>query len=553
LKTKTNEIRKTYCGTPEYLAPEMLQRKGHDTSVDIWSVGILMFELLCGSSPFAAQNQEELFSNIRKHKIAWTNDFPPLAKTLISKILRPSPKDRLSLNEILAHTWFEQNPPNYKPLDMQSKDPKIILESHLLSVKPESVQEELNKIVEKINNLRMTRTTVAPVVTDSSPSTVNTQSKQGLLESNKNNFKLQEAQTKTSPLVDQQLASLLKENQDLKKRLELLQGEIAKSEQARLKDQVSIKQLELEKAELKNEIDRYILLNKDRINTLAELEEKTNKLIEYEFKVKLLESTNENHKENLNFNQKKFDEMKEVIVKLEEKNNNFKHKFLELSSSKEEVINEYQKKLELLQNKLLVGTSDSPSSDNYANVLEILNENITEFKKLFTTKINNLLVLLTDVKEELSTAEKSLKSNFDQKQYEVNDLMLKLTKRLEEEVGRFNNIEFIIQNNADTKKNQKEVWLSDQVHELQPYKSKFLNLEIKLKKSENEILLYKSKCDTLDDLYQESKKILESKNEEIKKKIMQIDGLESKLSDIKEFVYKECSTKLDEFHSMFKN
>ena len=88
------DVRKTFCGTPEYIAPEMLLKKGHDTRVDIWSIGVLMFELLAGYSPFVAKNNQDLYQNIRRLKIQWPKDMPPLAKNLIGKILKLNPLDR---------------------------------------------------------------------------------------------------------------------------------------------------------------------------------------------------------------------------------------------------------------------------------------------------------------------------------------------------------------------------------------------------------------------------------------------------------------------------
>lgn len=104
-----SEVRSTYCGTPVYLAPEMIKEIGHDATLDIWCIGILMFELLTGNVPFRGKDFQSLNENILNLKIQWPKDINIDAKNLISKILRPDPKDRLSLVNMLKHQFFTKH------------------------------------------------------------------------------------------------------------------------------------------------------------------------------------------------------------------------------------------------------------------------------------------------------------------------------------------------------------------------------------------------------------------------------------------------------------
>ena len=113
---KEGEKRKTYCGTDEYLAPEVIRGEPYDEKIDIWAIGILIYECFSssGKTPFnkldflqrTEDNKEYIIKNDKDLKIVYDKDFDPLAKNLIEKILKINPEDRLSIDDILNHILF---------------------------------------------------------------------------------------------------------------------------------------------------------------------------------------------------------------------------------------------------------------------------------------------------------------------------------------------------------------------------------------------------------------------------------------------------------------
>ena len=98
---------KVYCGTPEYVSPEMVKKYPYNEKVDIWGIGVLIFELLFGYPPFSSNFNEDRYNNIKEGKINWPQEIIDKdAKDLIGKILKINPNERLSLEEIEKHPWL---------------------------------------------------------------------------------------------------------------------------------------------------------------------------------------------------------------------------------------------------------------------------------------------------------------------------------------------------------------------------------------------------------------------------------------------------------------
>ena len=104
--------RQTVCGSPLYLPPEMVSHIGHDETVDIWCIGVLLFELITGKPPFAGNNIETVKYNISKLNICWPASMDPDARDLCARILKLNGKDRLPIEQILDHNFFKKYCPN---------------------------------------------------------------------------------------------------------------------------------------------------------------------------------------------------------------------------------------------------------------------------------------------------------------------------------------------------------------------------------------------------------------------------------------------------------
>ncbi|KAL1335333.1 hypothetical protein AAHE18_11G240900 [Arachis hypogaea] len=138
---KPNDVLNTRCGSPCYVAPELILSKGYDgASADVWSCGVILFELLAGFLPFDDHNLMNLYEKICRAAYKCPPWFTQSQKKLIAKIFVPRPGKRITIPDIIEDEWFQTD---YEPACVSECDKNIKLDD--CNVAFDSVEEKIRE------------------------------------------------------------------------------------------------------------------------------------------------------------------------------------------------------------------------------------------------------------------------------------------------------------------------------------------------------------------------------------------------------------------------
>lgn len=370
---ETEKTRDTYAGTPEYLAPEMVMKTGHDTGVDIWALGVLIFEMLTGRTPFLGSDVNTLYSDIKNVKIKWTDDFNILAKDLVGKILRFKSQDRLTLDQILSHPWFKDTP---------------LLRQILPFTNPKNQIKSKYYLMTKTNDIKTNMTLSSSTVNVNKNSQVdsnyeNENKRISKLKSKRETIReiydIEKVETEENIRTNLDIDKLKQEIKIKNEEIALLKIEFQKIQQ-RFSEDNSLSKLKIEEDEnLKK------LREQEKEAFIKEIDNKTKKLYDTESKLSIVSNENSQLKREINELKSQLAQCQLKKVSQEEEISEMKERIKKIEKDRENEIMDYESKIREMEFKYV--NNSSTTTTNINKVIEIANGYIKQISIQIKDKI----------------------------------------------------------------------------------------------------------------------------------------------------------------------
>lgn len=158
---RDGHLLKTSCGSPNYASPEVISERLYaGPEVDIWSCGVILYAILCGSLPFDDDNLSGLYAKIKSGIYTYPNYLSIGARDLIRRMLIVDPINRITIPEIYKHPWFQKNIPQYiaghsinTSWSSRKVDVRVLEEMNILGF-------DVQEVIGSLNNLLQNQATV---------------------------------------------------------------------------------------------------------------------------------------------------------------------------------------------------------------------------------------------------------------------------------------------------------------------------------------------------------------------------------------------------------
>ena len=522
-----DRTRMTYCGTLDYLAPEMINQQGHSTNLDLWNLGVLLFELLTGSAPFQASNQAAMFEKILKVRITFPKNFPPLAKDLILKLLKANPDERIPLSEIVNHPWMQTHQPirptmtqqvvkEPLPCNFDNDDPEIP-EDHPIKPFNENEYKVLSKPPAKEEEKKaepapVTLPTPTPSAYTQQVSTLETELKQTRDENKKYRNQLEDKEAEL-----EKVKGKITELEAVLSKLEVECDDKRKIEKG-LKEQLT---------EKTNKIAELKALQEDENKLYQEYESLRAKCLEKETELSLLKTEIENMEKLAKEKVQQTEQIEKEIEKVKNEIDQTKQKYSRTKSEMHDQFLKLSTEVDVLQKELQSKERDS-SVVSLEALLTFTQDNLEILKKRNRLE-NDLLKQYQEANERLIQLDNKYTEMKIQYENDLAELRRKTDNELRElEANAVRIVEPAPEAELEILKQRLKESLENQYRNKAMY-DELQHLQNMIQQYEKSLSLAQRQLEDLDFLRENDQKIIMSQNDQLANYTKEIQEYKKKL------------------------